>query len=316
MRYFVWAYSVTICSITQSSCSYINRDKTYYIEWDKYFTKMIKQITKPKSISKIKNNKKLSTVIAHSESIKDLVQVCADDLSVVNTVLKEELSVKKSKPSIKNAVKKNTTVESQVQLAVDQLEIVNDALKDEVKEREIIEKELEEVIIEKDNAIEASLHDLLTGLPNRALFYDRLEHGLEQAKRHGWNLAVMFIDLDNFKQINDKYGHDIGDKVLLTVAKKLKENTRSDDSICRLGGDEFLYLLLEIKDELEVTRIIKKLIKTIELPYDDSDKKLIVKLSIGVSLFPKNGDSVDDLIKSADVAMYTAKQGKLGYAFA
>ena len=240
---------------------------------------MINQRTKPKSVRKPKANKNLATVIAHSESIKDMVQVCANDLSVVNTVLKEELSIKNPQPSIKNAIKKNSTVENKVQSAVDELNIVNIALKDEVKEREIIEQELEEVKIEKDIATEASLHDPLTGLPNRALFYDRLEHGLEQAKRHNWNLAVMFIDLDNFKQINDQYGHDVGDKVLLTVAQKLKENTRSDDSICRLGGDEFLYLLMDVKNELEVTKIIKKLIKKIELPYDGNDKKLIIKLS-------------------------------------
>ncbi len=277
---------------------------------------MIKRIPKPKLIRKIINNKKLSNVIAHSESIKDMVQVCVDDLSDVNTVLKEELSIKKSKPSIKNAVMKNTTVENKVQSAVDELDTVNKALKDEVKEREIIQKELEQVIIEKDIATEASLHDRLTGLPNRALFYDRLEHGLEQAKRHGWNIAVMFIDLDKFKQINDVYGHDVGDKVLLRVAKKLKENTRSDDSICRLGGDEFLYLLMEVKNELEVTKIIKKLVKAIELPSDDITQNLAIKLSIGVSLFPKNADNLEDLIKSADLAMYAAKQGKLGYAFA
>lgn len=267
-------------------------------------------------MSKIKNNKKLSTVIAHSESIKDLVQVCADDLSIVNTVLKEELSIKNAQTSIKNAIKKNSTVENKVQLAVDKLNVVNKALKAEVKERESIEKELEEVIIEKDIAIEASLHDLLTGLPNRALFYDRLEHGLEQAKRHGWNLAVMFLDLDKFKQINHEFGHDVGDKVLLSVAKKLKENTRSDDSICRLGGDEFLYLLMEVKNEREVTKIIKKLIKTMQLPCKDINQNVVVKLSIGVSFFPKNADNLEGLIKSADEAMYVAKQNKLGYAFA
>ena len=276
---------------------------------------MVNKLTKSKLIRKI-NNKKLSTVIAHSESIKDLVQVCADDLSVVNTVLKEELSITHSKPSVKNAVKKNTTVENKVQLAVDQLEVVNNALKDEVKERENIEKELDEVILEKDIATQASLHDLLTGLPNRALFYDRLEHGLEQAKRHGWKLAVMFLDLDNFKQINDKHGHDVGDKVLLTVAKKLKDNTRSDDSICRLGGDEFLYLLMDIKSEFEVTKIIEKLIKTIALPSNGLEENFVVKLSIGISLFPKNASSLEGLIKSADTAMYAAKKSKLGYAFA
>ena len=268
---------------------------------------MVKQITKSKLISKIKNNKKLSTVIAHSESIKDLVQVCADDLSVVNTVLKEELSVQSSKPSFKNAVKKNTTVENKVQLAVDQLEVVNNALKDEVKERENIEKELEVVIIEKDIATEASLHDLLTGLPNRALFYDRLEHGLEQAKRHGWNLAVMFLDLDNFKQINDKLGHDVGDKVLLTVAKRLKENTRNDDSICRLGGDEFAVLVLEASSRHQEA-IFRRLEKSLrELNEDEFRYQL--SLSVGVARFdPKRCVSLGELMAQADQAMYEEKR--------
>lgn len=277
---------------------------------------MIIKKTKPQPSNKNINDKTLSTVISKSESIKDMVQVCADDLSTVNKVLKEELTIKKSQPSVKNALKKNTTVENKVQLAVDELSIVNKALKDEVKEREIIEQELEEVKIERDIATEASLHDALTGLPNRALFYDRLEHGLEQAKRHGWILAVMFLDLDKFKQINDTHGHDIGDQVLLTIAERLKQNTRSDDTICRFGGDEFLYLLMEVKNEHEVIKIIKKLIKTVELPCDDIMPNLVVKLSVGASLFPKNGDNLEDLIKNADEAMYAAKQNKLGYAFA
>ena len=110
-----------------------------------------------------------------------------------------------------------------MQLALDELDVVNIALKVEVKEREIIEHELEELKIEKDTAIQASLDDILTGLPNRVLFHDRLDHGFEQAKLHDWNLAVMFIDLDKFKEINDEYGHDVGDKVLLTIASRLKK---------------------------------------------------------------------------------------------
>ena len=277
---------------------------------------MITKISKQKSISKHKADKKLSSVILHSESIKDMVQVCAEDLSKVNSVLKNELTIKNPQPSIKKAIKKNTTVESKVQLAVDELNVVNVALQEEVKEREIIEQELEETKISKEVATQASLHDALTGLPNRILFYDRLEHGLELAKRHDWSLAVVFIDLDNFKKINDEHGHDMGDKVLLTIAKRLKENTRSDDTICRLGGDEFLYLLMEVKNERAVTKIIKKLIQTIESPCEDLEPNLVVKSSMGVSLFPKNADNLEDLIKLADEAMYTAKQTKVSYVFA
>jgi diguanylate cyclase len=309
---------------------------------------MIIKTPKLNSNDKHKSDKNLSNVIVHSESIKDMVQICAEDLSSVNTVLKKD---KSAQPLIKKAIKKNTTVEIKVQLAVDELDIVNIALKDEVKERKVIEQDLEDVVVEKDLvtaqlnianealkdevkdreviekkllevnvekdlATQASLHDTLTGLPNRALFYDRLEHGLEQAKRHDWNLAVMFIDLNKFKKINDEYGHDIGDTVLLTIAKRLKENTRSDDTVCRFGGDEFLYLLMEVKSELEVIKILKKLIKTLELPCDDTGLNLIVKSSIGVSLFPKNADNSKDLVKFADEAMYAAKKNKLGYVFA
>lgn len=273
-------------------------------------------ITPPKKLKstiKYKDNKNLSSVIEHSESIQDIVQDCATDLSAVNTILKKDMS---AQPSIKKAINKNTKVEIKVQIAVEELDIVNNALKDEVKEREAIEQKLDEIIVEKDIATKASLHDKLTGLPNRALFYDRLEHGLEQARRHNWNLAVIFIDLDKFKQINDEYGHDVGDKVLISIAKRLKENTRSDDTICRFGGDEFLYLLMEVKTEREVIKILKKLIKSIELPCEDLGLNLVVKSSIGVSLFPKNADNLEDLIKGADKAMFSAKKNQLDYAFA
>ena len=258
----------------------------------------------------------LSAVIEHSELIQEKVQICADDLSVVNTVLKKELSVTNPQPAIKSAIKKNTHVENKMQSAVDELVVVNNALKDEVKERETLEQELLELKEEVETATQASLHDALTGLPNRALFYDRLEHGLDQSKRHGWSLAVMFMDLNKFKEINDAHGHDIGDKVLLTIAKRLTENTRSDDTICRFGGDEFLYLLMEVKNEDEVTNIIKKLIKKIALPINEAGLKLVIKASIGVAIYPKNANNTEALIKSADEAMYAAKRNKLGYAFA
>ncbi|OZA04491.1 MAG: hypothetical protein B7X95_10060 [Methylophilaceae bacterium 17-44-8] len=277
---------------------------------------MIKPKTNLNSNQKPKASKSLSTVVAHSESIKEMVQDCADDLSTVNTVLKLELTKNHPQQSIKNAIDKNSTVENKVQSAVDELAIVNNALKEEVEERENIEQELSAVRKEKDIATQASLHDILTGLPNRALFIDRLEHGLDQAKRQGWNLAVMFIDLNKFKQINDEHGHEVGDKVLICVANRLKDYTRSDDSICRFGGDEFLYLMMQIKDEQAVKKILKKLIKKIELPCQDIAINISIKLNIGISLFPKNADNSKDLIKYADDAMYLAKQNNISFVFA
>ena len=166
----------------------------------------------------------------------------------------------------------------------------------------------------------AAFHDVLTGLPNRALFNDRLEHGIAQARRHGWALAVMFVDLDEFKIINDTHGHDIGDFVLRTIALRLKAETRSDDTVSRLGGDEFLYLLMEVRDEKDVTLIAEKIIKSVQAPCDivvDQVTLVVsVKASIGIAVFPKAGDTPEVLIKSADTAMYEAKKTKSGYSFA
>ena len=282
----------------------------------KTVSKSVSKSLNKSKINPLKSSKSLSKVIDKNELIKEMVQVCADDLSTINSVLQEELAVTDPDTPVKQALKQNSSVENKVQSAVDELNSVNNALKEELREREIIEQTLEEVMAAKDIATQASLHDSLTGLPNRVLFYDRLEHGLEQAKRHRWNLAVMFIDIDKFKQINDEYGHEVGDRVLLMLANRLKENTRSDDTVCRYGGDEFLYLLLEVKSERTITNIIKKLMVVLEMPCIVAGLELMVKASIGVSMYPKNGSNKEDLIKFADEAMYAAKQNKVGFAFA
>jgi diguanylate cyclase (GGDEF)-like protein len=166
----------------------------------------------------------------------------------------------------------------------------------------------------------ASLHDALTGIPNRALFHDRLEHGFAQAKRHGWSLALMFMDLDDFKQINDRYGHDVGDTVLQTIARRLQDNTREDDTVSRHGGDEFLYLAMDIKNEANISLIAEKIIKEIQAPFnvsvDDVAVSVSIKASIGIAIFPKDGTDADTLVSNSDRAMYRAKQNKSGYSFA
>jgi diguanylate cyclase (GGDEF)-like protein len=143
---------------------------------------------------------------------------------------------------------------------------------------------------------------------------------LAQANRHGGTLAVMFIDPDGFKKINDSYGHDQGDGALQTIAGRLKDNTRDDDTVSRHGGDEFLYLLTEIRDEQNITLIAEKIIKGIQVPCEVSVRDLsicpCVGASIGISIFPKDGTTADSLAKSADEAMYQAKRDSSGYSFA
>jgi diguanylate cyclase (GGDEF)-like protein len=264
--------------------------------------------------------KSLTKVLDRSEHIKDMVEECADDLSSVNTVLKQELAGVDALPDVEQALVKSGTVEAKVHEAAEELSVVNQALEAELREREMLENQLVAVREQEEAARHAAFHDPLTGLPNRVLFNDRLEHGIAQARRHGWTMAVMFVDLNDFKSINESYGHDVGDKVLEIISQRLRESTRADDTVSRHGGDEFLYLLMEIRDESDITMIVKKLIRTIEQPCDVNIRDLIISpivtASVGISIFPKNAETADELIKSADKAMFRAKRGRLGYAFA
>ena len=259
----------------------------------------------------------LTKVRAENEHVKELVKKSAEELSSVITVIKLELSNEDRLLMLESAIEKIEAVESKVREASEKLLAVNRALEDEVRKRNTVDHQLAAAIGQQEGSRHAAFHDVLTGLPNRALFNDRLEHGLAQAKRHGWTLAVMFLDLDEFKNINDTYGHDAGDLVLQTTAQRLKENTRGgDDTVSRHGGDEFLYLLTEIQDQKDIVMIADKIAKVVQAPCSmrvrDLDITLSIGASIGVSIFPKDGATGAALVKSADEAMYRAKQSKSG----
>ena len=258
----------------------------------------------------------LNRVLQDSEHVRGLVKESADELAAVNQVLSEEFVNRSQLPEVETVLERSEAVEIKVKDASDKLTLVNRALEKEVKELHLMEQELAHVMTQQKETLHASLHDALTGLPNRVLFNDRLAHGMEQAKRHGWTLAVMFLDLDKFKTINDTHGHATGDAVLLTIAQRLKETTRTEDTISRHGGDEFLYLLMEIEEEQDAVTVAKKIIQAVEQPFDVSAGRLTISTSIGISIFPKDGNTVEALITSADAAMYQAKQAKSGYAFA
>lgn len=267
-----------------------------------------------------KPGKPLKQVLGHSERVKHMVQECADELSGVNADLKEELTDREPLPAIQKFLEKSENVEDKAQAASEELSIVNRALGREVKERHALEAQLAAITEQEQMASHAALHDLLTGLPNRALFADRLEHGLAQALRHERVLAVMFLDLNDFKAINDAHGHDVGDGVLRTFAARLKDNTRSDDTVSRYGGDEFLSLLTEINGEGDIASIADKLVAALHAPFDIGTSNGVISLSIrasiGIAVFPKDGTTPEALIKSADTAMYVSKRNKSAYSFA
>ncbi len=162
---------------------------------------------------------------------------------------------------------------------------------------------------------QTALHDSMTGLPNRDLFDDRLVHAIAMAKRHDWTLAVMFLDLDRFKFINDTHGHAAGDWVLKQVAKRLLQHSRDEDTVCRNGGDEFLYLLVSPQGNENIERIAGTLLKTIGQPIDMGDLQLVIKASIGIAVYPDNGTTGEQLIRNADAAMYRAKRRMNRFVF-
>ncbi|MEA3405802.1 MAG: EAL domain-containing protein [Pseudomonadota bacterium] len=159
-------------------------------------------------------------------------------------------------------------------------------------------------------------HDNLTGLPNRSLLNARLQHALQIAHRQPTLLAVCFFDIDNFKNINDSYGHDVGDELLITVSRRIQDIIRKNDTLARLGGDEFVLVLENLHDKTEVAVIIEKILVSFSQPMTIEDHTLSVTTSIGISLYPQDGLDVNSLIKFADTAMYQAKgDGKNTYAF-
>lgn len=159
-------------------------------------------------------------------------------------------------------------------------------------------------------------HDALTGLPNRTLLYDRLEQAVLQAHRHGGSLAVVFFDLDQFKYVNDSLGHQVGDRLLKTVASRLKSCVRDADTVARLSGDEFVLLLAKQNSEDSVTQALQRILEKVAAPWFVNNVELQITCSMGVSLCPADGNDADTLLKHADIAMFRAKQsGRNNFQF-
>ncbi len=158
-----------------------------------------------------------------------------------------------------------------------------------------------------DQLAHQALHDTLTGLPNRALFEQRLAQALLDARRHNWILAVLFIDLDRFKQVNDTLGHLAGDQVLEQVSRRLENCLRKSDSLARMGGDEFTLVLTELKDPRDALRVAQKLLDAFLSPFRVQEYEVFLTASIGISLYPRDGRDATTLQRNADTAMYRAK---------
>jgi|GEM_PF-3759548 len=200
----------------------------------------------------------------------------------------------------------NEGLEQRVRLRTGELELANQKLATEMEERKAAEKQVQFL----------AYYDPLTGLPNRTLLRDRMTIALASARRRGERVALLFLDLDNFKNINDSLGHTAGDFLLTEVAKRLKKSTREQDTVARLGGDEFIVVLTGVKETADVSITAERIVNEIAKGFVIRESQLTVTCSLGISLFPDHGSDVDALVKNADVAMYSAKEnGRNGLQF-
>lgn len=176
----------------------------------------------------------------------------------------------------------------------------------------LIEGVLEDTTESKKSALDLhyrATYDGLTNIPNRLLFFDRLEHALARAKRYGYGLAVLFLDLDGFKSVNDNFGHRAGDELLLQTAGRLRRRVRASDTLARLGGDEFGVLLERVTELDSVTQAAENMIAALAEPFRIGAAEFHIGVSVGVSLFPGDAEDASSLVSRADAAMYAAKKG-------
>lgn len=267
--------------------------------------------------------------LERSRDVQDQVKSCASDLDAVNTTVARNLGDDTTGSEIHDALETSRTIESKVRQSADDLNEVNESLADGVVELRQTRDTLEayraaladtEAALASSRAAEARARrlafvDATTGLPNRALFDDRLSQAISMAQRNAWTLAILFFDLDRFKLINDTHGHAAGDGVLKEVARRLQLHCRDTDTLCRHGGDEFLYLLMNPSSRDRVSSAAAKVITAIARPIHHGGLQLRVQASVGIALFPEHAAEPQQLIDHADTAMYRAKREACGYCF-
>jgi diguanylate cyclase (GGDEF)-like protein len=258
------------------------------------------------------------------------VEAGVDEIGTTNVTLKTRISEGVTLLSAKLALATGEEVEGRVQECADDLHEVTESLTQGIEDLKQTERALAQAKAALTDtkvalaiAIEAgkeallnAQHDARTGLPNRELFDARLGHAIAIAKRHDWNLAVMFLDLDRFKSINDAHGHSAGDTLLKEIAARLSKHVREEDTLCRTGGDEFLYLVMNPKSRQNIERIADAVHERVSQPVTVGGLQLRVGASIGIAVYPADAESGYDRIRLADAEMYRAKKSGSRRCFA
>jgi diguanylate cyclase len=272
----------------------------------------------------------LELALKQTRGVKDKVELCAQRIHSRNLTATQKIARGLRPMSAKQALADGEEMERQAEKCAADLGEATETLAAGIV---IMHRQTEHALLESQSALRQvevalasaeegekkaqlrALHDSTTKLPNRELFEDRLLHAIAVAKRHEWTVAVMFLDLDHFKYINDRHGHAAGDRVLKEVAIRLLRHCRAEDTLCRNGGDEFLYSLVDPQGNENIERIAVALLNTIASPIDLGAEQVLVRTSIGIAVFPKDGAVPEQLIINSDTAMYCAKKTRQGYAF-
>lgn len=225
---------------------------------------------------------------------------------VIPAILRAKVSVfvslAKEKMELKLQKEELGMLNRELQLQrVRDLERLNAELQRENAERKEAEKQAHEI----------SIRDPLTGLLNRRPLMEYLDHAIAYCARYQQHFALLFLDLNRFKEINDTYGHDIGDELLIQVAERISDTVREADLVARFGGDEFVVLLKQIAALADASQVAEKIIRAIEQPIDTSAHQLQISASVGIAIYPQDGATSQDLIKHSDIAMYKEKKQKL-----
>ncbi|MGG3009809.1 EAL domain-containing protein [Brevibacillus parabrevis] len=237
--------------------------------------------------------------------------IVEDDRDIMAFAIQHTYSTRKEytvECRIQTSRKETIWTESKINPIVDELGNVSKLL---FVTRDITDRKQSEELIHH-----LAYHDALTDLPNRRMYTQHLSREIMQAKRFQSNLAVLFLDLDRFKDVNDSFGHDVGDLLLVEAANRLKACLRPTDVVARLGGDEFTVLLSQLADREEAAALANQIMEALQRPFILQDHSFNMSCSIGIALYPQDGDNADDLLKRADTALYTVKsRGKNGYDF-
>jgi diguanylate cyclase (GGDEF)-like protein len=242
----------------------------------------------------------------------ELVSILDKGIESISTRERQKITDKWYSIEINTGLDRNVVMRVTIQIAIVVLVIIafiiywNRRLYNEVNQRKQLQEQMKHM----------AMHDSLTGLANRTLLKEQLNNLIALHKRQQLMMAVMFIDLDGFKVVNDSYGHDIGDELLVAIAKRLKNCVRDSDTLVRFGGDEFVVVLTGLHQSKEASFIAEKIIKTLQKPFDLSIVTTCVTCSIGIAVYPDDGETDVDLVKTADSLMYQVKSsGKNNYIF-